>query len=148
MGEVVLSSEDREARVESWTAKEEEEEMEKSVTEIGMEKRKKNKKRTSGSSSGVVRWERFLPRMMLRVLLVEADDSTRQIIAALLRKCSYRGQYLPLLLFICVNCWFSWIFQLCLWNPELGFGFCLEILSVSLWIIYKLNYLGVQVCGD
>ncbi|XAR71576.1 hypothetical protein NMG60_11017916 [Bertholletia excelsa] len=32
----------------------------------------------------------FLPRMMLRVLLVEADDSTRQIIAALLRKCSYR----------------------------------------------------------
>ncbi|MQM02496.1 hypothetical protein Taro_035266 [Colocasia esculenta] len=38
----------------------------------------------------VVRWERFLPRMCLRVLLVEADDSTRQIIAALLRKCSYR----------------------------------------------------------
>ncbi|XP_039025211.1 two-component response regulator-like PRR95 [Hibiscus syriacus] len=34
-------------------------------------------------------WERFLPRMVLRVLLVEADDSTRQIIAALLRKCSY-----------------------------------------------------------
>ncbi|KAE7999284.1 hypothetical protein FH972_003732 [Carpinus fangiana] len=32
----------------------------------------------------VVRWER------LRVLLVEADYSTRQIIAALLRKCSYR----------------------------------------------------------
>lgn len=103
MGEVVLSSEEREARVESRTEKEEEEEeMEKSVTEIGMEKRKKNKKRTSGSSSGVVRWERFLPRMMLRVLLVEADDSTRQIIAALLRKCSYRGQYLPLFLFICV----------------------------------------------
>jgi hypothetical protein len=36
----------------------------------------------------VVRWER------LRVLLVEADYSTRQIIAALLRKCSYRGQFL------------------------------------------------------
>ncbi|KAF5450515.1 hypothetical protein F2P56_030857 [Juglans regia] len=95
MGEVVLSSEEREARVESWTEKEEEEEMEKSVTEIGMEKRKKNKKRTSGSSSGVVRWERFLPRMMLRVLLVEADDSTRQIIAALLRKCSYRVAAVP-----------------------------------------------------
>lgn len=45
-----------------------------------------------GSPSGVVRWERFLPKMVLRVLLVEADDSTRQIIAALLRKCSYRGQ--------------------------------------------------------
>lgn len=38
-----------------------------------------------------LRWERFLPKMVLRVLLVEADDSTRQIIAALLRKCSYRG---------------------------------------------------------
>ena len=42
---------------------------------------------------GVVRWERFLPRMVLRVLLVEADDSTRQIIAALLRKCSYKGLF-------------------------------------------------------
>lgn len=45
-----------------------------------------------GDGSGaMVRWERFLPRVVLRVLLVEADDSTRQIIAALLRKCSYRG---------------------------------------------------------
>ncbi|CAN1831304.1 Two-component response regulator-like APRR5 [Linum perenne] len=43
-------------------------------------------------SSGLeVRWEKFLPRMVLRVLLVEADDCTRQIIAALLRKCSYQG---------------------------------------------------------
>nr|XP_009791122.1 PREDICTED: two-component response regulator-like PRR95 [Nicotiana sylvestris] len=32
-----------------------------------------------------------LKKMVLRVLLVEADDATRQIIAALLRKCSYRG---------------------------------------------------------
>ncbi|KAG5533934.1 hypothetical protein RHGRI_027955 [Rhododendron griersonianum] len=47
------------------------------------------KKKEDGSAS-VVRWERFLPRMVLRVMLVEADDSTRQIIAALLRKCSYR----------------------------------------------------------
>ncbi|KAK1303685.1 Two-component response regulator-like PRR95 [Acorus calamus] len=31
-----------------------------------------------------------MPRMSLRVLLVEADDSTRQIISALLRKCSYK----------------------------------------------------------
>ncbi|KAK7836927.1 two-component response regulator-like aprr5 [Quercus suber] len=30
------------------------------------------------------------PRMALRILLVEADDSTRQIIAALLRKCGYK----------------------------------------------------------
>ncbi|KAG6417346.1 hypothetical protein SASPL_119500 [Salvia splendens] len=40
--------------------------------------------------SETVRWERFLPKMEVRVLLVEADDSTRQIISALLRKCSYR----------------------------------------------------------
>ncbi|CAI0397592.1 unnamed protein product [Linum tenue] len=45
----------------------------------------------SRSNNGLmVRWERLLPRMVLRVLLVESDDSTRQIIAALLRKCSYR----------------------------------------------------------
>jgi len=43
------------------------------------------------NNASMVRWERFLPRMVLRVLLVEADDSTRQIIAALLRKCSYKG---------------------------------------------------------
>ena len=36
-------------------------------------------------------WEKLLPKMMLRVLLVESDVSTRQIVAALLRKCSYRG---------------------------------------------------------
>ncbi|KAJ0964223.1 hypothetical protein J5N97_029345 [Dioscorea zingiberensis] len=37
-----------------------------------------------------VRWERLLPRMPVRVLVVEGDDSTRQIITALLRKCGYR----------------------------------------------------------
>ncbi|XP_047322149.1 LOW QUALITY PROTEIN: two-component response regulator-like APRR3 [Impatiens glandulifera] len=42
------------------------------------------------ASTSMMRWERFLPRMVLRVLLVEADDSTRHIIAALLRKCSYK----------------------------------------------------------
>lgn len=50
------------------------------------------KKKKEDGSASVVRWERFLPRMVLRVMLVEADDSTRQIIAALLRKCSYRGK--------------------------------------------------------
>ncbi|KAF8042798.1 hypothetical protein BT93_A1199 [Corymbia citriodora subsp. variegata] len=49
----------------------------------------------TGSPGGVVKWERFLPRMVLRVLLVEADDSTRQIIAALLRKCSYKVAAVP-----------------------------------------------------
>lgn len=37
------------------------------------------------------------PRVALRILLVEADDSTRQIIAALLRKCSYKGHFFQLL---------------------------------------------------
>ncbi|XP_078440587.1 two-component response regulator-like APRR9 isoform X2 [Wolffia australiana] len=41
-------------------------------------------------AGGEVRWEKFLPQVYVRVLLVESDDSTRQIIAALLRKCSYR----------------------------------------------------------
>lgn len=45
------------------------------------------------ASSSIVRWERFLPKLAVRVLLVEADDSTRQIIAALLRKCSYKGWF-------------------------------------------------------
>lgn len=45
-------------------------------------------------NASAVQWERFLPRMVLRVLLVEADDSTRQIIAALLRKCGYKGSFL------------------------------------------------------
>ncbi|PIN13655.1 hypothetical protein CDL12_13719 [Handroanthus impetiginosus] len=49
----------------------------------------------SSSSTSVVRWERFLPKMAVRVLLVEADDSTRQIIAALLRKCSYKVAAVP-----------------------------------------------------
>ncbi|XP_042468508.1 two-component response regulator-like APRR3 isoform X1 [Zingiber officinale] len=42
-----------------------------------------------GSERQVIRWEKFLPRRSLRVLLVEQDDSTRHIVSALLRKCSY-----------------------------------------------------------
>ncbi|XP_060203997.1 two-component response regulator-like APRR5 [Lycium barbarum] len=49
-----------------------------------------NKNKETETSSSIVRWERFLPKMVFRVLLVESDDSTRQIVAALLRKCSYR----------------------------------------------------------
>ncbi|KAF2603978.1 hypothetical protein F2Q70_00024297 [Brassica cretica] len=41
-------------------------------------------------SSEVVRWEKYLPKTVLKVLLVESDDSTRQIITALLRNCSYK----------------------------------------------------------
>lgn len=39
-----------------------------------------------------IRWERFLPVKTLRVLLVENDDSTRQVVSALLRKCCYEGR--------------------------------------------------------
>lgn len=60
-----------EAVVESGDGEEEEERMEEKGEEL--------------------RWVKLLPRMPVRVLLVEGDDSTRQIIAALLRKCSYRG---------------------------------------------------------
>lgn len=38
-------------------------------------------------------WERFLPVKTLRVLLVENDDSTRQVVSALLRKCCYEGMH-------------------------------------------------------
>lgn len=42
----------------------------------------------------VVGWERFLPVRSLKVLLVENDDSTRHVVNALLRNCSYEGQCL------------------------------------------------------
>ncbi|KAJ6801304.1 two-component response regulator-like PRR73 [Iris pallida] len=40
-------------------------------------------------SGPVVHWERILPFRTLKVLLVENDDSTRQVVSALLRNCSY-----------------------------------------------------------
>uniref|UniRef100_A0A5B7AAQ9 Putative two-component response regulator-like APRR5 isoform X1 n=2 Tax=Davidia involucrata TaxID=16924 RepID=A0A5B7AAQ9_DAVIN len=79
MGEVVMSSEDA---------------MDLQVIETETQA-ETEKKKDGGSAASVVRWERFLPRMVLRVLLVEADDSTRQIIAALLRKCSYKVVAVP-----------------------------------------------------
>lgn len=36
-------------------------------------------------------WERFLPVRSIKVLLVEDDDSTRRVVRALLRNCSYEG---------------------------------------------------------
>lgn len=41
----------------------------------------------------LVQWERFLPLRSLKVLLVENDDSTRHVVSALLRNCSYEGHY-------------------------------------------------------
>ncbi|KAH0469092.1 hypothetical protein IEQ34_002324 [Dendrobium chrysotoxum] len=40
-------------------------------------------------SAPIVQWERFLPLRTLKVLLVENDDSTRQVLCALLRNCCY-----------------------------------------------------------
>ncbi|KAL7184675.1 hypothetical protein ACSBR2_026759 [Camellia fascicularis] len=42
-----------------------------------------------GPQASVVHWERFLPLRSLKVLLVENDDSTRHVVSALLRNCSY-----------------------------------------------------------
>ncbi|GFY84605.1 pseudo-response regulator 7 [Actinidia rufa] len=42
-----------------------------------------------GPQGPVVHWERFLPIQSLKVLLVEDDDSTRHVVSALLRNCSY-----------------------------------------------------------
>eukprot|EP00257_Ricinus_communis_P011119 XP_002531836.2 two-component response regulator-like PRR37 [Ricinus communis] len=41
------------------------------------------------AQNSVIRWERFLPVRSLKVLLVENDDSTRHVVSALLRNCSY-----------------------------------------------------------
>ncbi|KAF3541888.1 hypothetical protein F2Q69_00025143 [Brassica cretica] len=53
-------------------------------------RRRMRRKDAAEGGDGLMKWERFLPKISLRVLLVEADDSTRQIVSALLRKCSYR----------------------------------------------------------
>lgn len=83
MGELVLSSEEMEAAL-----KNNNNSTAPTTSVVAAEEEKKD---------GLVKWERFLPRMVLRVLLVEADDSTRQIISALLRKSSYRGLFLSFL---------------------------------------------------
>nr|UDM54774.1 pseudo-response regulator 7 [Luculia gratissima] len=44
---------------------------------------------SQGPQGSVVHWERFLPLRSLKVLLVENDDSTRHVVSALLRNCSY-----------------------------------------------------------
>ncbi|CAO2145659.1 unnamed protein product [Urochloa humidicola] len=44
----------------------------------------------AANGRAAARWDEILPRRSLRVLLVEHDDSTRQVVTALLRKCGYR----------------------------------------------------------
>lgn len=48
----------------------------------------------------IIRWERCLPDRTLNVLLVENDDSTRQVVGALLRNCSYEGNELRYFLYL------------------------------------------------
>lgn len=130
MGEVVVSSDE--------------------VIEVVFEKepdKDKNCKKNEDKdgSSEVVRWEKFLPRMMLRVLLVEADDSTRQIIAALLRKCSYRGQ-LPM---ASVSCLFvlayMWSFSYTMVLAKSCFSVRLGSYALYFLVIcYKLHFMVLQ----
>ncbi|KAF9671010.1 hypothetical protein SADUNF_Sadunf12G0002300 [Salix dunnii] len=94
MEEVVISSGD-ELEMKERSEREEEKQRKQRKEETGEVKKKKKNKKEGEGLNGVVRWEGFLPRMVLRVLLVEADDSTRQIIAALLKKCSYRVVSVP-----------------------------------------------------
>lgn len=46
---------------------------------------------TQQPQGSTVCWERFLHVRSLKVLLVEYDDSTRHVVTALLRNCSYEG---------------------------------------------------------
>jgi hypothetical protein len=105
-----------------------------SETVKNKEKRKKKDKK-GGRSSGVVRWERFLKRMNLRVLLVEADDCTRQIIAALLRKCSYRGQYMSFLPFTSAR---VGLFA-CFLDSV---GFCSLVCRIVNWVLVGFGFCG------
>lgn len=41
--------------------------------------------------ASVIQWDDFLPKRSLKVMLVEDDDSTRHVVSALLRNCSYEG---------------------------------------------------------
>lgn len=51
------------------------------------------KQQQQQSPGPIIRWERFLPIRTLKILLVEYDDSTRQVVSALLRNCSYEGKH-------------------------------------------------------
>lgn len=51
-----------------------------------------HRKKLLHSEGHLVQWERFLPIKSLKVLLVENDHCTLQVVSALLRNCSYEGQ--------------------------------------------------------
>jgi pseudo-response regulator 5 len=60
------------------------------------------------AAEGSSRETRMLPRMPVRVLLAEGDDSTRHVISALLRKCGYRGAHRLRARIISLDCLSSW----------------------------------------
>lgn len=92
-----------------------------------------------------------LKKMVLRVLLVEADDATRQIIAALLRKCSYRGSPSLFFHFVSSFCSFnidfkyfevtgsSRVIRLSVSYPSLGCGRTLRKRRILLALGYLLD---------
>jgi len=100
------------------------------VVVVEKERESEEKRGNNECSSSMVRWDRLLPSTAIRVLLVEADDSTRQIIGALLRKCNYKG------LFVIWFCLYSYITS-----------------SRNYWVLIKFRFLlsklgnesGVQI---
>lgn len=72
-------------------------------------------------------WERFLWRIAHRVLLIKADDSTRQIIPVLLWKCSYEGQFFHYLShYFLFDCFVFLISHCCC---QFAFGFSIFLFS-------------------
>ncbi|WCJ27582.1 Two-component response regulator-like APRR5 [Euphorbia peplus] len=95
MGEVVMNSYEVDVRKVSKSSQEEDKkrkgnDFDFEETESCCLKKRKGSDFDSSGNELISRWEKLIPRMALRVLLVESDDSTRQIVAALLRKCSYK----------------------------------------------------------
>lgn len=70
---------------------------EKTILDAQLQQQPHGSQGPQGPQVSVVRWERFLPVRSLKVLLVENDDSTRHVVSALLRNCSYEGElfYIP-----------------------------------------------------
>ncbi|PNX73262.1 putative pseudo-response regulator [Trifolium pratense] len=60
-------------------------------TELKEEKKNNHDDDDGGDQSKeVFRWEMLLPKINVTVLLVESDRSTRRLITALLKNCSYK----------------------------------------------------------
>ncbi|GAU33602.1 hypothetical protein TSUD_359820 [Trifolium subterraneum] len=59
-------------------------------TEVKEEKKNNHDDDTNDQSKEVFRWEMLLPKINVTVLLVESDRSTRRLITALLKNCSYK----------------------------------------------------------